>query len=391
MTDTDGIAVPSLTEALAAAEEATGLSDWGKDPTWQVGLAVLLQAAGEDEHPAVRAGVPEVAAGLLATRLRLVADEVTHPEIISGPTERPVVIVGLPRTGTTHLHQLLALDPAARAPEAWEAAAPWPAPDLANFESDPRIAMVQAGLDALVAARPEIESMHEWGARLPAECNEITLLHFASANFWARFGVSSFTDWLAAERPVGKYLTHQRILQQLQWKGPRGRWTLKSPEHLFDLPALLDTYPDACLVQTHREPAQVMSSLASLAFTVRSMYRPDVDRMAVGASVRQLWGAALERGTADRESPTVEAACFDLSFARVVADPVGAVRDVYDRFDLPFTAEYERRLSAHLDGGHRSEGRPSHHYRAEDFGLAKADLEEAFPVYRQRFSDLLGV
>jgi hypothetical protein len=211
MTDIDGMVVPPLTEALGAAEEATGLSDWGKDPTWQVGLAVLLQAAGEDEHPAVRAGVPEVAAGLLATRLRLVADEVVHPEIISGSTERPVVIVGLPRTGTTHLHQLLALDPAARSPEAWEAAAPWPAPDLANYEGDPRIAMVQAGLDALVAARPEIESMHEWGARLPAECNEITLLHFASANFWARFGVPSFTDWLASE--------------DMTWAGSRWVWT----------------------------------------------------------------------------------------------------------------------------------------------------------------------
>jgi hypothetical protein len=391
MTDIDGMVVPTLGEALAAAESATGLTDWGEDSTWRDGLGRLLAAAGEDEQPAVRTGVPDVVAGLLATRLRLAADQLAHPEIIAASTGRPVVIVGLPRTGTTHLHQLLSLDLAARAPLAWEAAAPWPAPEIGTYDTDPRIEMVQAGLDALIKARPEIESMHEWGAQLPAECNEITLLHFASANFWARFGVPSFTDWLARERPAGKYRTHQRVLQQLQWKGPRGRWTLKSPEHLFDLPALLETYPDACLVQTHREPARVMSSLASLAYTVRSMYQPDVDRLGVGSSVRTLWGAALERGTADREAPHVEAAFLDVAFDRVVADPLGVVRDVYERFGLPYTAAYEQRLTAYLDSGHRSEGRPTHLYRPEDFGLANADLEEAFPVYRERFGALLGV
>jgi Sulfotransferase family len=390
MANLDGTDRNPLADALTNAETATTLKEWGADDTWQVGLSRLLQAAAEDPHPAVRSGVGEVAAGLLATRLHLAADEVAHPEIVTSGVERPVVIVGLPRTGTTHLHALLALDPDARAPLAWEAAAPWPAPDLASYDSDPRIQAVQAGLDALIAARPEIVTMHDWGAQLPAECNEITMLHFASANFWARFGIPRYTDWLAEERPVGKYRTHQRVLQQLQWKGPRGRWTLKSPEHLFDLPALLATYPDACLVWTHREPAQVLSSLASLAFTVRSMFLPDVDRAVVGASVRTLWGAALERGTGDRQHVDVDKACLDVAYERLVAEPIAVVRAIYDHFELPYTTAYERRLRAHLDQPDKPQARPKHTYRPEDFGLSKNDLAEAFPIYRERFSALLG-
>jgi hypothetical protein len=365
------------------------LDDWGADATWRVGLSEVLKAVSVDGDDVVRSGVAETVARLLATRLRLVADELAHPEIVTAGVERPVIILGLPRTGTTLLHAMLAADPDARAPEAWEAAAPWPAPDLASYDRDPRIEVMQARLDALTAARPEIATMHEWGARLPAECNEITMMHFASTNFWARFGLPGYTRWLAEERADGKYLTHRRVLQQLQWKGPRGRWALKSPEHLLDLPALLDTYPDACLVWTHREPAQVLPSLASLIFTVRSMRLRQVDPAEVGASVLAVWGAALERATADRQQAEVEDACFDIAFARLVADPIGVVSDIYERFDLPFSTEYEKRLRARLEEENDAQPRGRHVYRAEDFGLASGNLAEAFPFYRQRFAPLL--
>jgi Sulfotransferase family len=379
--------VPSLAAALAAAEESTGLRDWGGDGSWRTGLGEVLAAARADPRPAVREAVTAEVARLLAIRLRLAADEAAHPEITAAPVDRPLVIVGFPRTGTTYLHELLTLDPAARAPLAWESRAPWPAPEVATYDRDPRIAATQARYDAMLATRPEFQAMHAFGARLPAECQEIIMLHFASANFWHRFGLAPYAAWFAAARPAGKYRTHKRVLQELQWKGPRGRWTLKSPEHLFDLAELLETYPDACLVQTHRDPATAMASLARLIHANQAMYFPEADPREVGAIVRALWGTALERAAADRALPGVDGAVLDIAYRDLVARPLDAVRAIYERFGLPYTNEFHRALTGHLQqqrSGHGEGGGGG----GADFGLSAAELAGAFPGYRERFSGL---
>jgi hypothetical protein len=375
--------------ALAAAEGATGLTEWGRDDSWHAGLDHLLASAAEDAPAEVVSSVGELVHGLLAIRLHLAADEMSHPEITGVAIERPVVIVGMPRTGTTRLQRLLDLDPAARAPRGWEAALPWPAPDSESFGSDPRIELLQRHIDSLVAAHPEILTMHDWAATMPAECNDITMLHFESTNFWARYGLEGYTRWLIGARPEGKYRTHRRVLQQLQWKGPRGRWTLKSGEHLFDLPQFVAAYPDACIVWIHRDPAESFPSLASLVSTIRSMHTPGSDRREVGASVMNFWGEALERGTRDRLRPEIDAAFVDVAYSRLVSDPAGVIGDLYDRFGLDLTAGYQGRLRHVLDSEARAPSRPVHVYRAEDFGLAASDLAGYFPQYRERYSTWL--
>jgi hypothetical protein len=383
--------------ALAAAEAATGLTDWGRDDSWHTGLDQLLCAAAEGAAGQGVGSVGELVHGLLAIRLHLTADEVSHPEIARQEIERPVVIVGMPRTGTTRLQRLLDLDPAARTPRGWEAALPWPAPDAESFGSDPRIELLQGHIDSLVAAHPEILTMHDWGATMPAECNDITMLHFASTNFWARYGLATYTQWLIGTRPAGKYLTHRRVLQQLQWKGPQGRWTLKSGEHLLGLSQLLDAYPDACLIWIHRDPAEAFPSLASLVSTIRSMHAPDTHRREaeasvrreVGASVRELWGEALERGTRDRLRPEIDAACVDVAYSRLVSNPVDVIGELYERFGLDLTPGYQRRLRQVLDSESRAASRPGHVYRAEDFGLAATELAGCLAPYRERYSTWL--
>jgi hypothetical protein len=375
--------------ALAAAEAATGLTEWGRDDSWHAGLDHLLASAARDGSTQLVSSVGELVHGLLAIRLHLVADEVSHPEITRQVIERPVVIIGMPRTGTTRLQRLLDLDPAARAPRGWEAALPWPAPDSESFGSDPRIELLQQHIDSLVAAHPEILTMHDWGATMPAECNDITMLHFASTNFWARYGLAGYTRWLVGTRPAGRYLTHRRVLQELQWKGPERRWTLKSGEHLFDLPQLRAAYPDACLIWIHRDPAEAFPSLASLVSTIRSMHTLGHDRREVGASVRDLWGEALERGTRDRLRPEIDAACVDVAYSRLVSDPAGVIGELYDRFDLDLTRGYRGRLRHLLDSETGAPSRPGHVYRAEDFGLAASDLAGCFPLYRERYSTWL--
>jgi len=378
-----------LEDALAAAQESTGLSDWGADDSWHAGLSEVLASTRQDPRPAVRESVTAEVARLLALRLRLAADEAAHPGITAVPVRRPLIIVGFPRTGTTYLHELLSLDPAARAPLAWESRTPWPAPDAATFGSDPRIAAAQARFDAMLATRPEFQAMHAFGAQLPAECQEIMMLHFASANFWHRFGLSSYAAWFAAARRSGKYRTHKRVLQELQWKGPPGRWTLKSPEHMFDLAELLETYPDACLVQTHRDPATAMASLARLIYTNQAMYIPQTDPREVGDVVRALWGTAFDRVMADRALPGVDVAVLDIAYRDLVARPVDSVRAVYERFGLPYTNAFHRALTGHLArqrprSGHDSE----HNNHAAEYGMSPADLAGAFPAYRERFARL---
>lgn len=386
------VEVPSPAEALAAAEESAGLRDWGGDESWRPGLGQVLAAARADPQQAVRAAVTAEVARLLALRLRLTADAAAHPEITAAPIVRPLVIVGFPRSGTSYLHELLTLDPAARAPLAWESRTPWPAPELATFDSDPRVAATQARYDAMLAIRPEFRAMHAFGARLPAECQEIMMLHFASANFYHRFGLEPYAAWFAGARRTGKYRTHRRVLQELQWKGPRGRWTLKSPEHLFDLAELLTTFPDARLVQTHRDPATAMASLARLIHTNQSMYLARADPRQVGAIVRALWGAAFEHAMADRALPSVDRAVIDIAYRDLVARPRDAVHAIYDRFDLPYTNEFHRALTAHLDRQRPSRGEGGgggeHVHRAADYGLSDVDLAEAFPAYRDRFAGL---
>jgi hypothetical protein len=219
------------------------------------------------------------------------------------------------------------------------------------------------------------------------------MLHFASANFYHRFGLESYATWFAAARHTGKYRTHQRVLQELQWKGPRGRWTLKSPEHLFGLAELLDTYPDACLVQTHRDPVTAMASLAKLIHTNQAMYIPRADPRQVGAAVRALWGAAFERAMADRSLPAVDRAVLDIAYRDLLARPRDAVHAIYERFGLPYTNAFHRALTAHLDRQRPSRGesrvRGEHVHHAADYGLSDADLADAFPAYRDRFAGLI--
>jgi hypothetical protein len=393
-----GPAVLSVEPLLEEAERETGLSDWGDDQSWRGCLAVLV-----DSINAMQAPVDVIEPGrldlvrLLATRLRLVEDERRHPEVAAQEIDRPVIVIGLPRTGTTILFDLLALDPAARAPQTWEVRWPWPAPERESYTTDPRIAELQAAFDAMTTAAPEVKPLHPWRATLPEECNTIMIYHFASVTFWARLHVPKYVDWLLAERAPGVYRTHKRILQQLQWKGPRGRWTLKSPAHQLDLEGLLATYPDACLIQTHREPARSFASLASMVATLRragSRALPGAaavvtDPVEVGRSAAKLWGGALERSTISRRDPRIDAAVLDIAYRDLVVDPAGTVRRIYERFDLPWSDDYGEVVEQRM---HESAGehQGQHRYTLEEFGLDEDELRDRFPAYRERFGDLLG-
>jgi hypothetical protein len=237
-----GLPLVRLDEAslLAEASRRTGLDDFGDD-AFRDPLRRLL-ASYESEASLTVLGrliARRDAVRLLQNRLRLVDTWRRHPEIAAGGVHAPIVIVGLPRTGTTILHALLAQDPRNRVPMTWEVMHPWPAPERARYETDPRIAQVErhfAGVDRIV---PGFKSMHPMGALLPQECVALTAHEFATMLYHTTNRVPTYQRWLdgADLRPV--YRAHRRWLQYLQWRCPGERWVLKSPGHLWAIDALL--------------------------------------------------------------------------------------------------------------------------------------------------------
>lgn len=372
----------------AEASALTGLHDFG-DPAYRESMAVFLESIVDAHRGSpFEQAAHDQAVHLLTSRLQITDHVKRHPEVLAEPIERPIILVGLPRTGTTVLYDVLAQDPAARCPLEWEARLPWPPPEESTYDNDQRIEMVQAGIDGVLAAEPQIVDTHPLGARFPAECNTIMEYAFCGPDFWAGYGTDAYTEWVATRRARGLYRWHKQFLQHLQWHGPRGRWTLKSPAHLFDLEGLLDVYPDACLVWTHRDPATVMASLSSFVLPFRRMGGGDTDKVRLAESTTLLWGNALERGVDSRRGdPRVEAAVFDLPFREVQADPAAAAERVHAHFDLPVTDEHRSQTAVFLEH-HRLGSQGSQRYSFAEYGIDPDAMRARFPHYYERFADL---
>lgn len=392
MRDGDVVVGARLDEAALMAEAiaATGLDDWGADASWRKGLAIFLDATEAMDPPEVlRADVRQRVLHHLTTRLRLVDDAKRFPAIEAQAIERPLVVIGLPRTGTTITYDLITHDPTARAPREWEWFIPWPAPEEATFDSDPRIAAVTAMQDHWLDHAPELRSIQRFDCTQPGECNHGMSHHFAGTNFWAELGVPKHAQWVIDEVPEGLYRTHKRLLQQFQWKGPKGRWVLKSPNHLFDLQGLLGEYPDAGLIWTHRDPVSTFSSLASMVYGFQKAVGSTQTKGAIGRQVMELWIEAMQRGTKVRaENPDVEARIIDLAHRDVVHDPIGAVKRIYERFAIPFTAEFEAAIGRFLADSPSRLGK--HKHSAEEFGIDPDEVHERLADYYARYGDLLS-
>lgn len=371
---------------LAAARRATGLDDPGPGP-WREGLERLVHSWETEAYltPLGRSIARRDAVRCLASRLRITDTLRRHPEIEAGPVRAPLFVVGLPRTGTTILHELLAQDPANRVPMTWEVMEPWPPPERATYESDPRIARVErhfAGVDRVL---PGFKTMHPMGALLPQECVALMAHDFACMIHHTSHRVPSYQAWLEALdlRPV--YASHRRQLQYLQWRCPGEPWVLKSPGHLWSLDTLLEVYPDARIVQTHRDPLKVVASLSSLVATLRSLASDRIDIREIGGD----WTARLARGL-DAAGRVREAARLpdhqvaDVHFHEFVSDEVGTVHRIYERFGRELSPEAADRMHRFLKENPRDK-HGAHRYRLADAGLDPATERRRYRDYVERF------
>lgn len=383
-----GLRVPSLDAEglLAAASRATGLDDFGAD-TFRAGLRELLRGLeGEAQLTTLGRGMARAhVVGALATRLQLVDWRKRHPEVAAQRIQRPLFVLGMPRTGTTLLHGLLAQDPAARAPLTWEVAAPCPAPETASYASDPRIAAAQARERDIERVAPGFSAIHPSGALLPQECVSLTAPEFVSMQWEATYAVPSYQRWCEGQDHASVYRWHREFLQHLQSRHAGAYWVLKTPAHLLTLDALFAEYPDARVVQTHRAPSQVVASLASLECALRGASTDAIEPRAQGEEAAALIERMLRAGAAARAAhPEREAQFFDLAYPDLVADPFGSVKRIYERFDLAFTGELESRMRSFL-AANASDKHGVHRYSPASFGLDAAELERRYAFYTERY------
>lgn len=383
MLRTLGLPIARLDEAalLAEASRKTGLDDFG-DERFRDPLRRLLHSYETEAH-LTTLGRTVARADVLRTlesRLRIVGAHRRHPEIGAGPVRAPLFIIGLPRTGTSILHELLAMDPAMRVPMTWEVMHPWPPPEAATFETDPRIAAVEKHLAGIDRVLPDFKRMHPMGARLPQECVALTAHDFATMIHHTSHRVPSYQAWLESTDLRWVYASHRRQLQYFQWKVPATTWALKSPGHLWALDALLAEYPDARIVQTHRDPLKVIASLTSLVTVLRSLASDAVDPLEIAHE----WTARLARGLALTMRVRAERALsasqvFDMHFGELMADQIGTVRRIYEHFGLALSPEAEARMRRFLAEN------PSDKHGKHSYTLAAAGLDP--DVERERFAD----
>jgi Sulfotransferase family len=379
-----GLDAPSL---IAGAREETGLEDFGPGDMDEA-LGRLTDALASE------GGLTELGAHIMKLRLetllcnRLLITDVLekHPEIgdeTIGAPDAPLFIIGLPRTGTTALSNLLAADPAIRSLRLWESSAPVPPPESATEHDDPRIADAAAGLEAMYNTFPKMRSLYFQTATGPTECQDLLGMAFRTAHFDGMAHVPSYVEWVIDCDMTSAYDMHRRTLQLLQWHcGPR-RWHLKTPVHMLSLDALDAAYPDACFLWTHRDPSAVLGSVCSLVQYTRSWVGDPGDPVDLGADQLHQWAEAIRRAMDFRDRHG-EARFADVSFDVLNADPVRAVDDAYASLGLELDESRRAAVAAwavaHPPGSHGT-----HEYALDDFGLDTGAVGAAFEQYTERF------
>jgi hypothetical protein len=369
---------------LAAAEERTGLSAWG-DPAFRERLDVLCRSL-RDEAGLSDVGIAmvfEQLVGNLVNRLRLEALIAAHPEIEEVAIERPIIICGLPRTGTTHLHNLIAADPAIRYLPYWESLEPFPAPDEPDEQASRERCAV--GLDLVNTSMPEFKRMHEMTVDHAHEEIQLLANDISGMLFDTTYYLPSFAEHYKAHDQGPSYAYLKRSLQALQWLRGGSRWLLKSPQHLEQFPTLLATFPDAIFVVTHRDPVEVMKSMTTMVSYAARMACAHPDPIEISRQWIYRGGDLLDGCVRDRDVlPAGQS--IDVRFDDFMADEESTVAAIYALAGQPYDDAARTAMAAfrieHPRGRHGGVT-----YHPADVGLDVTELAERFRTYRERFVD----
>jgi Sulfotransferase family len=376
----------SAAQLVELARHRTGLTDFG-DNSFEEPLEVLARSYETEANLSTfgRMAARWDTLRFLSNLLKLRAAERQNPAILGSAIEQPIFITGLPRSGTTFLHSLLTQDRENLAVRCWETIYPCGSPTAANGVRDRRPIKVERQLNTFAWLAPEIRQVHRLHADSPQECTEITAHVFQSLRFDTTHRVPTYRRWLDNAGHLAAYQFHRRFLKHLQHGKSAGRWVLKSPDHVFALDAIRDVYPDARLVFVHRNPLDVLPSVAQLTEILRRPFTNRLERSEVGEQVSERWrqGAKILvafSSISDASSDRVA----HLDFNSLVRDPLGSVAALYERFGLTFSNGFANRIVAGVaewpEGGYRR-----HKPSLEDYGLNRETERLGFGEYMECF------
>ncbi len=371
-------------ELKAAAVEVEGVDDFGDDH-YEEALAVLCRALTEDVELSAMGMVSQhtLLVQLLRNRLRVQRELTRHPEIRDIEIEAPIIVAGLPRTGTTHLHNLMSADPALRSLPYWESLEPVPADEERGIDPDPRRERCALALGFMDDAMPYFKRMHEMTTDHVHEEIQLLALDFNTMLFESVVPLPSYQAWWKASDQTASYRYLKDVLRVLTHERGGDRWVLKSPQHLSCFPVLAEVFSDATFVVTHRDPAAVTLSMATMVAYSCRMNLAHPDPLVIGSYWRNRVRDLLADCVRDREALPA-AQTLDVRFDDFMADDMAMVERIYALAGQPWTGSVEASLAAYL-AEHPRGRHGGVHYDLDVLGLDRADLESSLAFYTDRF------
>lgn len=372
--------VGTVEDLHASAVKACGLDDFGSDDdNYREALAVLLEAFQRE------ADLTELGSKMhrffirnaLVARLVSEAAFKQYPEHADVPIERPIFVTGLPRTGTTAVHRLLAGDPRHQGLELWLAEFPQPRPPRETWSQNPVFQQIDAQFTKAHEENPDYTGLHFMTADEVEECWQLLRQSLHSVSYETLAHVPTYAQWLARQDWTKSYQRHRRNLQLIGLNDREKRWVLKNPSHLFALDALFATYPDALVVQCHRPAETIMASMCSLAQHTTEGWSNTFTGDVIGADSMETWSRGLELFNTERAKHD-PAQFYDLDYFKLIKDPVGAVEDIYRAFGIEYTDEARESVRNTHEESKKGPRAPKHSYSLADYGLTDEQVKERF-------------
>ncbi len=378
-------------DILQRVRKKTGLQ--GPAPGWdQGGLEMLVWSLNNESQLNTfgRIATRQMLVGLVSNYVTLNDWFDKHPEEEQQVIEKPVFIVGLPRTGTSAMHGLMATDPLSRSPLFWEVNTPLPRPHPDHIDDDPRIAEMQKQIDMQYEMAPGFQAIHKMDATMPQEDSASMQQAMYGITLTLMWYVPTYRKWLMEADPEPALQFHKRFLQMLQATEPDNRpierWLLKTPDHLGSLAAIFKLFPDARIVFTHRNPVDVIGSVCSFVWTLSGMFTDTAQvPELIGDEQADSWNTLFGICMRDREQlPQFEEQIFDIYFEDIKSDPFGTVLGIYSKFGIQPPADMQQRMQAYLDENPRGK-HGKHEYTLADYHLTEEGERQRFAAYIEKY------
>ncbi len=372
--------VGTVDDLLASATKAVGLDDFGADDdNYREALEVLLESYQRDADltPLGSKISRFYLRGALTGRLLSEAAWKKYPQHVDVPIERPIFVTGLPRTGTTALHRLLAADPAHQGLQLWLAEYAQPRPPRETWADNPVYRQVEARYTQQNSEYPEHTGLHYSTADEVEECWRLLQQSVHSVSYEALAHVPRYAQWLSKQDWTPSYRRHRKNLQLIGLNEAGKRWVLKNPSHLFALDALFATYPDALVVQCHRPAETILASMCSLSEHTTKGWSNSFVGAQIGTDALETWSRGLERFNAERANHN-SAQFYDVDYFDFIADPFAAVEGIYRHFGLPFTDAARQAIEEMHTESKTGPRAPKHTYSLSDYGLTVDAVKARF-------------